>query len=116
TRGAIQLEKEGIHCNMTLLFSLGQAIACAEAGATLVSPFVGRIRDWYKKTEGVNEYPGPQDPGVKSVTTIYNYFKKFGYSTQIMGASFRNTDEIIELAGCDLLTISPEFLKELQDT
>jgi transaldolase len=112
-QAAIRLEKEGIHCNMTLLFSLAQAIACADAGATLISPFVGRIRDWYCKHENVENYPGPQDPGVKSVTAIFNYFKKFGYDTQIMGASFRNTDEILELCGCDLLTISPDLLEEL---
>ena len=108
------LEKEGIHCNMTLLFSLPQAIACAEAKATLISPFVGRILDWYKKAEGVAGYPPQDDPGVKSVTVIYNYYKKFGYKTQIMGASFRNKEEILELAGCDLLTIAPTLLKELQ--
>lgn len=112
-RAAEILEKEGIHCNMTLLFSLPQAIACAEAKATLISPFVGRILDWYKKSEGVASYPPAKDPGVISVTQIYNYFKKFGYKTQIMGASFRNADEIIELAGCDLLTISPQLLEEL---
>jgi len=112
-RAAEVLEKEGIHCNMTLLFSLPQAIACAEAKATLISPFVGRILDWYKKSEGVTSYPPADDPGVKSVTEIYHYFKKFDYKTQIMGASFRNADEIIELAGCDLLTISPQFLDEL---
>ncbi len=111
---ARQLEKEGIHCNMTLMFSLPQAIACAEVHATLVSPFVGRILDWYKKTEGVTGYSPTQDPGVKSVVKIYNYYKKFGYKTQIMGASFRNKEEILELAGCDLLTISPNFLEELQ--
>lgn len=111
---AKRLEKEGIHCNMTLLFSLAQAIGCAEAGATLISPFVGRILDWYKKAEGVAGYHGAEDPGVKSVTKIYNYYKKFGYKTEIMGASFRNKDEIVELAGCDLLTISPNFLDELQ--
>ena len=111
---ARQLEKEGIHCNMTLLFSLPQAIACAEAKATLISPFVGRILDWYKKSEGVSSYPPAEDPGVKSVTKIYNYYKKFGYKTQIMGASFRNKDEILELTGCDLLTISPALLEELK--
>jgi transaldolase len=109
------LESEGIHCNMTLLFSLVQAVACAEVNATLVSPFVGRIFDWYKKAEGVDSYLSHEDPGVKSVSNIYNYYKKFGYQTQIMGASFRNSGEILELAGCDLLTISPKFLKELQD-
>lgn len=113
TRAAIQLEKEGIHCNMTLLFSMPQAIACAEAKATLISPFVGRILDWYKKNEGVEHYPPAEDPGVKSVTEIYHYFKKFDYKTLIMGASFRNTEEILELAGCDLLTISPNLLEEL---
>jgi transaldolase len=108
------LEKEGVHCNMTLMFSLGQAILCAEANATLISPFVGRIFDWYKKAEGVDSYPPAEDPGVKSVTQIYNYYKKFGYKTQIMGASFRNKEEILELAGCDLLTISPTLLEELK--
>lgn len=109
-----QLEKEGIHCNMTLLFSLPQAIGCAEAKATLISPFVGRILDWHKKAEGVAGFAPSEDPGVKSVTKIYGYYKKFGYKTQIMGASFRNKEEILELAGCDLLTISPNFLEELQ--
>ena len=113
-RAAEILEMEGIHCNMTLLFSLPQAIACAEARATLVSPFVGRILDWYKKNEGVDSYPPEKDPGVVSVQAIYNYFKKFDYKTQVMGASFRNKDEIIELAGCDLLTIAPKLLEELQ--
>lgn len=113
TQAAKQLEKEGIHCNMTLLFSMPQAIACAEANATLISPFVGRILDWYKKSEGVDSYLPAKDPGVISVTEIYNYFKKFGYKTEVMGASFRNSDEIIELAGCDLLTISPQLLEEL---
>jgi transaldolase len=108
------LEREGIHCNMTLLFSLPQAIGCAQAKATLVSPFVGRILDWYKKSEGKESYPPVEDPGVISVTHIYNYYKKFDIKTQIMGASFRNTDEILELAGCDLLTIAPKFLEELQ--
>lgn len=107
------LEKEGIHCNMTLMFSLGQAIACAEVHATLISPFVGRILDWYKKSEGKESYPPAQDPGVLSVSQIYNYYKKMGYKTQIMGASFRNSDEILELAGCDLLTIAPKLLEEL---
>jgi transaldolase len=113
-RAAEILEKEGIHCNMTLLFSLPQAIASAEAKATLISPFVGRILDWFKKNEGKESYPPAEDPGVKSVTIIYNYYKKWGYKTQIMGASFRNTDEILELAGCDLLTIAPKLLEELQ--
>lgn len=115
TQAAAQLEKEGIHCNMTLLFSLAQAIACAEAKATLISPFVGRILDWYKKNEGVASYLPDQDPGVISVTEIFNYFKKFDYKTQIMGASFRNPEEIIELAGCDLLTIAPSLLKNLAE-
>lgn len=106
------LEKEGIHCNLTLLFGLHQAIACAEAGITLISPFVGRILDWYKKDTG-KDYSATEDPGVKSVTTIYNYFKKFAYKTEVMGASFRNIGEIVELAGCDLLTISPALLAEL---
>ena len=109
------LEKEGIHCNMTLLFSLAQAIGCAEVGAQLISPFVGRIMDWYKAKEG-REYVGAEDPGVISVTTIYNYYKKFGYDTEVMGASFRNKGEILELAGSDLLTISPNLLKELADS
>jgi transaldolase len=116
TQAARQLEKEGIHCNMTLMFSLGQAIACAEVGATLISPFVGRILDWYKKSTGTAQYAPHEDPGVKSVTEIYTYYKKFGYKTQIMGASFRNKDEILELSGCDLLTIAPELLKELADS
>jgi transaldolase len=112
-QAAEQLEKEGIHCNLTLLFGLHQAIACAEAKVTLISPFVGRILDWYKKDTG-KDYQGADDPGVQSVTTIYNYFKKFGYKTQVMGASFRNTSEIKELAGCDLLTIAPKLLGELE--
>ena len=107
------LEKEGIHCNLTLLFGLHQAIACAEAGATLISPFVGRILDWYKKDTGRESYPPAEDPGVLSVTEIFNYYKKFGYTTEVMGASFRNTDELKELAGCDLLTISPKLLAQL---
>jgi transaldolase len=106
------LEREGIHCNLTLLFGLHQAIACAEAKVTLISPFVGRILDWYKKDTG-KDYVGADDPGVQSVTTIYNYYKKFGYKTQVMGASFRNIGEITELAGCDLLTIAPKLLAEL---
>jgi transaldolase len=109
------LQQEGIRCNMTLLFSLPQAIACAEAGAQLISPFVGRIYDWYKKATGT-EYSGADDPGVQSVHRIYTYYKKFGYSTEVMGASFRNTSQILELAGCDLLTISPELLQKLNDT
>jgi transaldolase len=114
-RAAEVLEKEGIHCNMTLLFGLHQAVACAEAGVTLISPFVGRILDWYKKDTG-KDYQGADDPGVQSVTTIYNYYKHFGYKTQVMGASFRNIGEIRELAGCDLLTISPQLLGELEST
>lgn len=110
------LEKEGIHCNLTLLFGIHQAIACAEAGATLISPFVGRILDWYKKETGRDSYPSAEDPGVVSVTKIYNYYKKFGYKTEVMGASFRNIGEITELAGCDLLTISPALLDELRST
>ena len=115
-RAAEVLEKEGIHCNLTLLFGLHQAIACAEAKVTLISPFVGRILDWYKKETGRDSYPSAEDPGVLSVTTIYNYYKKFGYKTEVMGASFRNIGEITELAGCDLLTISPKLLGELQAT
>ena len=111
-RAAERLEKEGIHCNLTLLFGIHQAVACADAGVTLISPFVGRILDWYKKSTG-RDYQGAEDPGVQSVTTIYNYLKKFGYKTQVMGASFRNIGEIRELAGCDLLTISPQLLGEL---
>jgi transaldolase len=114
-KAAEALEKDGIHCNLTLLFGLHQAIACAEAGVTLISPFVGRILDWYKKETG-KVYGATEDPGVLSVTQIYNYYKKFGYTTEIMGASFRNIGEIIELAGCDLLTISPSLLAELQST
>jgi len=115
-KAAEVLEKEGIHCNLTLLFGFGQAVACAEAGVTLISPFVGRILDWYKAETGRDSYPGPEDPGVLSVTRIFNYFKTYGYKTEVMGASFRNTDEIIELAGCDLLTISPALLDELRST
>lgn len=111
-RAAEVLAKEGIHCNLTLLFSLPQAIACAEAGVQLISPFVGRIYDWYK-TNMKRDYAGAEDPGVQSVTTIYNYYKKFGYRTEVMGASFRNVGQIIELAGCDLLTISPNLLADL---
>lgn len=110
------IEKEGIHCNLTLLFSLAQAVACAESGVRLISPFVGRILDWHKKDRGVSEIPATEDPGVQSVTTIFNYYKKFGYNTQVMGASFRNIGEIIELAGSDLLTIAPSLLKELEQT
>lgn len=111
-KAAEQLEAEGIHCNLTLLFNFYQAVACAQAGVTLISPFVGRILDWYKKSTG-KEYAAHEDPGVISVTRIYNYFKKHGHSTIVMGASFRNTGEIIELAGCDRLTISPQLLEEL---
>jgi transaldolase len=111
-RAAEILEKEGIHCNMTLLFGMHQAVAAAEAQVTLISPFVGRILDWYKKDTG-KDYVGADDPGVQSVTTIYNYYKKFGYKTVVMGASFRNIGEITELAGCDLLTIAPKLLAEL---
>jgi transaldolase len=114
-QAAEQLEKEGIHCNMTLLFGLHQAVACAEAKVTLISPFVGRILDWYKKETG-KDYQGAEDPGVQSVTTIYNYYKKFGYKTVVMGASFRNIGEIKSLAGCDLLTIAPKLLQELDST
>jgi len=114
-RAAEVLEKEGIHCNMTLLFSLSQAIAAADAGAQLISPFVGRIYDWYKKATGT-DYVGTNDPGVQSVATIYSYYKKFAYPTEIMGASFRSTGQILALAGCDLLTISPELLQQLADT
>lgn len=112
-RAAEILEKKGIHCNMTLLFSLVQAATCAEAKATLISPFVGRILDWYKAARGVDHIPAPEDPGVLSVKSIYYYFKKRGIKTEVMGASFRNTGEILELAGCDLLTISPELLEQL---
>ncbi len=115
-RAAEVLEKEGIHCNMTLMFSLAQAAAAAEANATLISPFVGRIFDWYKASTGKESYPAAEDPGVLSVRRIYKYYKKFSYGTEIMGASFRNKGEILELAGCDLLTIAPKFLQELRDT
>jgi len=115
-KAAEVLEQEGIHCNLTLLFGFAQAIACAEAGVTLISPFVGRILDWYKANTGRTSYPGPEDPGVISVTKIFNYYKSFHYKTEVMGASFRNIDEIVELAGCDLLTISPSLLNELRTT
>jgi transaldolase len=115
---ARELEQEGIHCNMTLLFSVVQAVACADAGARLISPFVGRISDWYKKSLGdqwsLEQYGGANDPGVQSVRNIYTYYKHYEIETEIMGASFRNTSQILELAGCDLLTISPELLAELQ--
>ncbi len=113
-QAAEMLEKEGIHCNLTLMFSLVQAVACADAKVQLISPFVGRIYDWYKKTEG-RDYQGAEDPGVQSVVEIYHYYKKFGYATEVMGASFRNIGQILELAGCDLLTISPKLLEELQN-
>jgi transaldolase len=113
-KAAEQLEKEGIHCNLTLLFSFAQAVACAEAGVTLISPFVGRIYDFYLKEKGVKDIPIAEDPGVASVTRIYNHYKKFGYKTQVMGASFRKADQIVELTGSDLLTISPELLAELE--
>lgn len=112
-KAAEQLQKEKINCNLTLLFSFAQAVACAEARVRLISPFVGRILDWYKKSTG-KDYVPAEDPGVKSVTEIYTYYKKFGYATEVMGASFRNKGEILELAGCDLLTISPQLLGELR--
>ena len=115
-QAAAMLQDEGIHCNLTLLFSFAQAVACAEAGVTLISPFVGRIYDWYKKEGGGKEIPPDQDPGVESVTRIYNYYKKYGYKTQVMGASFRNVNQIVRLAGSDLLTISPELLDQLEQT
>jgi len=115
-QAAAVLEKEGIHTNLTLLFGLHQAVACAENGITLISPFVGRILDWYKKDTGRDSYAPAEDPGVVSVTEIYNYYKKFGYKTEVMGASFRNVGEITELAGSDLLTIAPSLLAELQAT
>ena len=114
-QAAAQLEREDIHCNLTLLFSFAQAVACAEAGVTLISPFVGRIYDYYRKERGA-EIPSADDPGVQSVTRIYNYYKKYGYKTQVMGASFRKVDQILNLAGCDLLTISPDLLETLQRT
>jgi transaldolase len=114
-RAAELLEKDNIHCNLTLLFSFAQAVACAEAGVQLISPFVGRIYDWFKQDTG-KEYQGADDPGVISVKAIYSYYKKFGYATEVMGASFRNTGEIVALAGCDLLTISPALLKTLQES
>ncbi|HSS03050.1 MAG TPA: transaldolase [Kofleriaceae bacterium] len=113
-RAAEVLEKEGIHCNLTLLFGMHQAIACAEAGVTLISPFVGRILDWYKKKQN-RDFAPTEDPGVLSVTRIYNYLKKYEYKTEVMGASFRSLDEIIELAGCDLLTIAPNYMLELAE-
>ena len=112
-RAAEKLEREGIHCNMTLLFSFAQAVACADAGVTLISPFVGRIYDWYKAQRKVDDIPLEEDPGVASVTKIYTYYKKHGYPTQVMGASFRKTGQILALAGCDLLTIAPDLLDKL---
>ena len=114
-RAAETLEKEGINCNLTLLFNFTQAVAAADAGAFLISPFVGRILDWYKISTGLTEYEPADDPGVQSVTRIYNYYKQTGYNTVVMGASFRNTDEITELAGCDRLTVSPQLLQALDD-
>ena len=114
-RAAERLEREGIRCNLTLLFSFAQAVACAEARVTLISPFVGRIYDWHRKERGA-DIPAEQDPGVASVTRIYNYFKKFDYQTQVMGASFRKVDQIVRLAGCDLLTISPDLLQQMEKT
>jgi len=115
-KAATQLEKDGIHCNMTLLFSLAQAVLCADADVTLISPFVGRITDWHKKNRGVDQFEAKEDPGVKSVNSIYHYYKRHGYKTKIMGASFRNKEQILELAGCDLLTISPDLMEELKNT
>src|SRR5262249_17029681 len=115
-RAARQLERDGVHCNLPLLFSFPQPLACAEAGVTLISPFVGRIYDWYKKERGVKDIPADDDPGVASVTRIYDYFKKFGYKTQVMGASFRKVGQIVRLAGCDLLTISPDLLEQMEKT
>ncbi len=115
-RAAQQLEREGIHCNMTLLFSFAQAVACADAGVTLISPFVGRIYDWHRQARKVDDIPLEEDPGVASVARIYNYYKKHGYATQVMGASFRKTGQILALAGCDLLTIAPDLLQKLAST
>ena len=115
-RAAGKLEREGIHCNLTLLFSFAQAVACADAGVTLISPFVGRIYDWYKKERKVDDIAAAEDPGVQSVTRIYNYYKKFGYPTQVMGASFRKVEQITGLAGCDLLTIAPDLLDKMEKT
>jgi transaldolase len=113
-RAAGRLERDGIHCNLTLLFSFAQAVACADAGVTLISPFVGRIYDWHRKARGVEDIAREDDPGVASVTRIYQYYKKFGYDTQVMGASFRKTTQVLDLAGCDLLTISPDLLAKLE--
>jgi transaldolase len=115
-RAAEKLEREGIHCNMTLLFSFAQAVACAEAGVTLISPFVGRIYDWHRAARKVEDIAVEDDPGVASVTAIYTYYKKHGYKTQVMGASFRKTEQILALAGCDLLTIAPDLLEKLAKT
>lgn len=115
-KAAEQLVKEGVNCNLTLLFSFAQAVACAEAGVKLISPFVGRILDWHKKDTGRDSYPASEDPGVMSVTKIYNYYKHHGYETEVMAASFRNVDEITQLAGCDLLTVSPQLLGEMRET
>jgi transaldolase len=115
-RAATQLEREGTHCNMTLLFSFAQAVACADAGVTLISPFVGRIYDWHRAARKVDDIPIDDDPGVQSVTRIYAYYKKHGYKTQVMGASFRKTEQILALAGCDLLTIAPDLLEKLAKT
>jgi len=115
-KAAEHLEKQGIHCNLTLLFQLAQAVVCAESNITLISPFVGRILDWHKQHDEVSSFAPESDPGVISVTEIYDYFKKFDYKTVVMGASFRNTDEILELAGCDLLTIAPPLMEELQQS
>ena len=113
-KAAEELRKDGIHCNLTLLFSFAQAVACAEAKVQLISPFVGRIYDWYKKEQGVADIAIDQDPGVESVAKIYNYYKKFGYKTEVMGASFRKTDQVVHLCGCDLLTISPDIIEDLR--
>jgi transaldolase len=115
-KAAEKLEREGIHCNLTLLFSFAQAVACADAGVTLISPFVGRIYDWYKRERKVDDIAPADDPGVQSVTRIYNYYKKFGYRTQVMGASFRKVEQIVWLAGCDLLTIAPDLLDKMAKT
>jgi transaldolase len=115
-RAAERLERDGIHCNLTLLFSFAQAVACAEAGVTLISPFVGRIYDWYRKAGGGEDIAPADDPGVASVRRIYDYYKKFDFPTQVMGASFRKTTQILDLAGCDLLTISPDLLQKLEAT
>ena len=115
-RAAERLERDGIHCNLTLLFSFAQAVACADAGVTLISPFVGRIYDWYRRARGVEDIAREEDPGVASVARIFEYYKKFGYATQVMGASFRKTSQVLDLAGCDLLTISPELLAKLENT